>query len=62
MATYRKWLVRVLSNDRYWCQFTKLCSGSWCALRLLLPVGVLDEQAEQLGVRAVRSFYLFATS
>jgi hypothetical protein len=33
----------------------QLCSASWCALRLLLPVGVLDEQAERLGVRAVRS-------
>jgi hypothetical protein len=32
-------LAQVVSNDRYWCQFTKLCSGSWCALLLLLPVG-----------------------
>jgi hypothetical protein len=30
-------LPQVVSNDRYWCQFTKLCSASWCALRLLLP-------------------------
>jgi hypothetical protein len=35
---------------------------SWSALCLLLPVEVLDEQTEQLEVRAVRSFYLFATS
>ena len=27
-----------------------------------LPVGVLDEQAQRLGVRAVRSFYLFTAS